>query len=83
MEAFSASVPAGSFSWFCPFYHTVMGMAEQETEGSENSLEKPEAVEAQANTLLRKAGQQCGNSSGELPPQKTRGYCQHQQSPAP
>lgn len=55
------------------------GIAEQGTEG-ENDLGKPEA---QANTLPRKARQECGNSSGELPPQKTRGCGRHHQSPAP
>lgn len=52
-----------------------MGLAEQGTEG-ENDLGKPEAVEAQASTLLRRAGQRCGNASGELPPQKVRDCCQ-------
>lgn len=75
MEVFPVSVPTGSLRWFCPSYHTVMGLAEQGAEG-ENDLGKPEAVEAQDNTLLRRAGQQCGNASGELPPQKVRDCCQ-------
>lgn len=66
----------------CLSPHTVTGMAEQGTEG-ENDPGKPEAVETQANTLLKEAGQKCGNSSGELPPQKTRGCCWHHQSSAP
>lgn len=49
-----------------------MGLAEQGAEG-ENDLGKPEAVEAQDNTLLRRAGQQCGNASGELPPAESQG----------
>lgn len=63
----------------CLSPHTVPRMAEQGTEGK-NDLGK---LEAQANPLLRKARQECGNSSGELPPQKTRGCCRHHQSPAP
>lgn len=82
MEVLSTSVLTGSLPWFYPSYHTVTGMAEQGIEG-ENNLGKPEAVEALTNTLLRKAGPQCSNTSGALPPQKTRGCCRHHQSPAP
>lgn len=32
MEVFPVSVPTGSLPWFCPSYHTVMGLAEQGTE---------------------------------------------------
>lgn len=79
MEAFPASVSTDSFCSLASLSLHSAGMAEQGTEG-ENDLGKPEA---QANTLPRKARQECGNSSGELPPQKTRGCGRHHQSPAP